>query len=184
MGPTYVSPKRRSVLEVVHWVLTPLVVFVFSLLLHGADEPVDPFGPAPLVVASVVVIGLLLALIGLLAWLAVRPDWKPRRHEGLWLIVIMLALWAAGPCLATFTLLDGEQSARDWLATSWYWTVNPIPLDVHEPFNWVPAVSELEGIQATVMVVLQAYTLFLLFWALRFGWKIIRQPEPEARPGS
>ena len=105
---------------------------------------------------------------------------RVRSRDQMHVLIVGLAMWIATPAWIAITLWDNQNSARNWLGTAWYWMVDPVPLEVQDPFSWSPTIVELQPVESAFMVGAQLVTVSLLFGTLKLALNVLRQRSKDS----
>jgi hypothetical protein len=73
-----------------------------------------------------------------------------------------VVVWVAAHGGMSNSLASAPYSPRDWLSTTWYWSLDPLPIEIAEPMGWSPPVTDASGWGAAGLVGLQAYSVLLV----------------------
>ena len=86
------------------------------------------------------------------------------------------------PTAASPTASPAEGTAsQDWLATAWYWSLDPIPIDIAGPMDWTPTVTDSPRLGEFTLVGLQAYSVVLVIAGAGLLFRSVATPPVPHR---
>ena len=152
-----------------------VVVPVWASKSETRSGPSDP----DQIIVGVLLAGLLVALGGLLH-LIHRADIGPSELLRLW--VSGIVVWPLLPTLATLVMATEDIAYRRWWTTSWYWMLEPLPVNIAGITGWEPAVDPVSSWRSVVLIVLQHVTITLVLGGLALVAAAYRQGSASTQP--
>jgi hypothetical protein len=73
-----------------------------------------------------------------------------------------VAYWATANGGVANSMGVVPDSPHEWLSTTWYWSLDPLPIDIAGPIGWTPPVTDVAGWGGAALVGLQAYSVLLV----------------------
>jgi hypothetical protein len=116
---------------------------------------------------------VLLVVVLALGLVVAREVAKVTTRSGIPDILFAITLFMTIPAWSALCLTDRSTSQRQWFNTAWYWAVEPLPVELHEVFDWrPPRRSDLDLVESAVMTSVQLFTILLLLGSLKVIYNV------------
>jgi hypothetical protein len=102
----------------------------------------------------------IVVLMTWILWMALSVQRRRREHM-VRNLYLSLCTWLAAPAIVAFALWDDQTSGRDWLSVTWYWTLEPLPMDISGAMGWTPPSVAHNSLEGVTLVALQLSTIAL-----------------------